>query len=142
MGEKIKLQIISITCNSPSENVGSSDFHDEVFLLYQADANEAHRYPPYSEKLEHPYEDVSLVNSMTTGTLWSLVDPGLVLEFENEVLVTLWDRDSTRVPKYDTYLQSIDYQAGTTYTTSPQQQSVTLTNPNGASYTIVSQVVT
>jgi hypothetical protein len=141
MGDTTKLKIVSITCNSPSENVGSNDFNDEVFLICQSDAGHAQRYPPYSEKLEHPYEDISLVNSMTTGDIWTLTDPELVLEFEYEVLVTLWDRDSTRVPKYDTYLQSNDYQAGTTFTTSLDQQSVTLTNPNGASYTIVSQVV-
>jgi hypothetical protein len=126
MGDTIKLQILKITCNSPSESG-----HDEVYLICQADAGIPIRYPA-----EPPG-----YNSMTTGNVWTLDDPDLVLHFQNEVLVTLWDSDVSFVPSLATYLLSNDYQAGSTRTTDTDPQTVTLVNPDGASYTIETQVV-
>lgn len=112
---KQTIQILSITCNHPSE-AG----HDEVYLICQADAGVPIRYPMH----------LADSNSMTSGDVWNLNDPNLILNFENEVLVTLWDCDENYIPALSTYLQSIDFERGS------GQGSVNLTNHNDANYTV------
>jgi hypothetical protein len=113
--EKQSIQIISITCNHTSE-AG----HDEVYLICQADAGIPIRYP------------IQLADShpMTGGNVWNLDDPTLILNFEYEVLVTLWDCDENYIPALSTYLQSIDFERGS------GEGYVHLSNPNDANYTI------
>lgn len=107
-----QVTINSIKCNSTSE-AG----HDELYLICQADARFFFRYPTQlSDSIQ-----------MGAGTVWS---PNLPLTFTHEVLVTLWDCDVSYVASLSTYLQSHDFEPGS------GSGSITLTNPNGASYTI------
>lgn len=112
---KKKIQITSISCYGTSE-AG----HDELYLLCQPDAGFAIRYP---SKLGSSV-------SIEKGKKWNLKD--FYLEFEYEVLVTLWDMDLTYDPAVATYLVSYDY----TVANVNQSQSVGIKNPNGAEYKI------
>ena len=118
MSNKSKVQITSIYCNSASE-LGN----DEVYLICQADGGVPIRYPA----------QLADAHSMTKGDTWKLTDPDLVLNFENEVLVTLWDRDVSYDPTVSTYLVSNDYTPG------GGAGSVRIQNPNGADYTIYAE---
>lgn len=117
---KTSVQIVSITCNGTSE-AG----HDEVYLICQADAGIPIRFP------------AQLANSvsMTDSSVWTLNNPNLILNFEHEVLVTLWDCDVSYLPTLSTYLQSNDFTPGS------GSGSITLSNRNGANYTISYQFV-
>lgn len=112
---KHSIQITSIKCLSNSE-AGK----DEVYLICQADGGVPIRYP------------AQLANSvsMDDNDVWTLDNPSLILNFEYEVLVTLWDCDVSYVPSLSTYLQSNDFRPGS------GSSSITLSNPNDAKYTI------
>ena len=106
-----------VTLNSIKCNATSEAGHDELYLICQADARLFFRYP------------AALADSiqMGPGSTWSL---NLPLTFTHEVLVTLWDCDVSYIPSLSTYLQSHDFEPGS------GSDSITLTNPDGASYTI------
>lgn len=110
---KHSIQINSIYCGGTSESG-----HDEVYLLCQADAG----FPI------HIPSGINTANSMAKGDTWTL--DNLILNFEYEVLVTLWDLDLNYDPNLATYLQSHDFQPGS------GSSSIQLTNRNGAKYTI------
>jgi hypothetical protein len=103
MADKTKIQITSIHCNSTSEP-GS----DEVYLICQADGGIPVVYPPGLANLtKHPY-------SMSAGDTWSLPDgvvatTDCVLNFEHEVLVTLWDSDLDDDLTVSSFLGCYDY---------------------------------
>lgn len=124
--QKTKIQISSITCNSTSE-AG----HDEVYLICQADGGVPIRYPP------HP----SNYQSMSAGDQWTLSDPSLTLDFEYELLITLWDCDVSYDPTLATFLCCHQYVWNGDLLQPGAQQATPATNPNGASYTLHSQVV-
>ncbi len=103
-----------ITCGGTSESG-----HDEVIILYQSDAGIAHLFPAGRDA--HSMDDGS-------DKTWSNIN--LRLEFENDCLVTLYDQDSSLDPKLADYLVSYDY------TPDSLPTNVTLSNPNGAKYTL------
>lgn len=112
--------LTQITCGGTSETG-----HDEVMILYQSDAGMAHLFPAGRE-----------AHSMDTGSdkTWSNIN--LRMEFVNDCLVTLYDQDASLDPKLADYLVSYDY------TPDSMPGSVTLTNPNGAKYTLTISNVT
>ena len=108
----------TITCHGTSESG-----HDEVMILWQPDAGIAHLFP--AGRAAH---------SMASGDTWSNIN--LRMEFVNDCLVSLYDQDSTLDPKLADYLCSYDYQPDYL------PDSVTCSNPSGASYTLgISDVV-
>lgn len=113
---KHSIQVTSIICNSTSES-GITD-GDEVYLVCQADGGFPIRVPAKLNSSEN----------MKAGDTWNI--DGLVLNFEYEVLVTLWDHDLNYDPNLATYLQSIDFEPGF------GDGYRTLTNYNGAEYVI------
>lgn len=104
--------LTQITCGGTSESG-----HDEVMILYQADAGIAHLFPAGRA-----------AQSMTNGNVWSNIN--LPMTFENDCLVSLYDQDSSLDPKLADYLISYDY------TPDSMPSSVTISNPNGAKYTL------
>jgi len=102
-----------ITCQGTSESG-----HDEVIILYQSDAGMAHLYP--AGRAAQSMDDGS-------DNTW---DINLTVDFVNDCLVTLYDQDSSLDPKLADYLVSYDY------TPDSIPASVTLSNPNGAKYTL------
>lgn len=113
---KHSIQINSIICSDTSEG-GVVDY-DEVYLVCQSDGGYPIRVPA----------GVNARVKMEAGDTWTL--PNLVLNFEYEVLVTLWDHDLNYDPNLATYLQSHDFLPGI------GGGSVRLKNHNGADYTI------
>lgn len=112
-----KIQITGIYCYNSSEHG-----HDEVYVISQADAGFAHRYP----------SQLATYVSLKKGHVWHPQNPDLILEFENEVLVTLWDQDLSYDPALATYLISYDY----TKDNVAKSTSVGIKNPNGGEYKI------
>lgn len=104
--------LTQISCSGTSESG-----HDEVMILYQSDAGMAHLFPAGRDAV-----------SMDNGSTWSNIN--LRMEFTNDCLVTLYDQDSSLDPKLADYLVSYDY------TPDSMPSSVTLSNPNGAKYTL------
>lgn len=113
---KHSVQITKITCQGTSE-VG----HDEVYLVCQADAGIPLRYPA------HLADSVSMSSSDNT---WNLNSPDLILHFNYEVLVTLWDCDISYLPTFATFLQCHDFEPGS------GSGTISLSNPDGAKYTL------
>ena len=100
MGDKTKIQITKIHCTSTSEP-GS----DEVYLICQADGGIPILYPyKLANPTNHP-------GSMSSGDDWILNNDGndLVLNFEHEVLATLWDSDVDDDLTVSSFLGSCDY---------------------------------
>ena len=112
--QKHSVQITKIHCSSTSESST-----DEVYLMCQADAGLAIKYP----------FGINAKHDMDKGDNWEITPP-LVLNFQYEALLTLWDHDMNDDPNLDTYLQSHDFQPGS------GSGSIALSNRNGANYTI------
>lgn len=109
----ISVTLDSITCNGVSEG----NHHDEVYVVYQADAGLPHRIP--INPLDH--------HSMLGGDVWSV---GQTMSFTRDLLITLYDQDESFLPALSDYLISWDYTADAI------PQTMTVSNPNGASYTL------
>ncbi|MCA9045679.1 MAG: hypothetical protein KDA69_15235 [Planctomycetaceae bacterium] len=114
-----QIQINSIVCLATSESG-----HDEVYLICQADAGIPIRVPAQ-------LAESHAMSPSTSDNRWTFDDPQLILNYEYEVLVTLWDEDLSYDPNLATYLQSNDFQYDGT-----NNGSIQLSNPNGAMYTI------
>lgn len=114
---KHSIKITSIHCNATSESDVSAG--DEVYLVCQADGGFPIRIPA----------GINASQNMKKGDTWTLNDQA-VLNFQYEVLVTLWDHDLNYDPNLATYLQSNDFVPGT------GSGSKRLTNLNGADYTV------
>lgn len=112
---KPSVKITSIRCHSTSETDITAG--DEVYLVCQADGGLPIRVPA----------GVNSSQNMKHGDVWNL---NLILNFQYEVLVTLWDHDLNYDPNQATYLQSNDFVPGS------GSGSKRLTNLNGADYTI------
>jgi hypothetical protein len=103
MSNKTKIQITKIHCNGTSEPLS-----DNLYLICQADGGIPIIYPPGLANLsKHPY-------AISSGQTWTLPDgevatTDLVLNFEHEVLVTLWDSDLDDDLTVSSYLGSYDY---------------------------------
>lgn len=118
MAGKRKIQITSISCYNTSEHG-----HDELYMLCQPDAGFYVRYP----------SGLGSKFNVESGKGYTLKKP-LYLEFETEVLVTLWDQDTPYVPSLATYLVSYDFLASEL--TVGKNYKVGIKNPNGAEYKI------
>lgn len=117
--DKHSIKLTSIKCNNPSESHDTSG--DEVYLVLQADGGIPIHIPG----------GVKQSHNMKAGQTWTLNNgDGIMLYFEWEALVTIWDHDINDDPNSATYLQSHDFRPGTEPNFNP------LTNPNGASYEI------
>ncbi len=111
MSSKHAVVITKISCHGQSESG-----HDEVYLTYQADGSFVSHFPDYGD-----------YKSMNDGDDWY---PNLTLEFDNEVLLCLWDQDLKYVPSVATFLQCqvfVPEDRG-------YKNEVKLKNPNGADY--------
>ena len=107
----ISVTLQSIVCHGTSEN------SDEIYVVYQADAGLPRRIPTGS--LEH--------HDISAGQTWTL---NHVITYSRDLLITIYDQDPSKLPALSDYLVSKDY----TQTSIPP--SVTLSNDNGANYTI------
>ncbi|MGO1242877.1 MAG: hypothetical protein ACTMH4_02260 [Sphingobacterium sp.] len=116
MSKQHSIRIKSIYCGGTSGDKGTSS--DELYLVCQSDAGIPVRVPAGFNKSY----------SMQKGKTWEL---DLVLGFDYEVLVTLWDHDLPFDPNTADYLQSYDFVAG-----SGSGSTKPLKNLDGAEYTI------
>jgi hypothetical protein len=107
MADATNITLDSITCISTSE-----PGKDEVYIKYSEDGGREQRYP------------ASGYHSMGPGDVW---DPGLPLSFKDSVVVSLFDNDKGG----DDFLGSATYT-----TTSPQPETVPVSNANGADYSL------
>lgn len=123
MTGKRKIQITSISCYNTSEHG-----HDELYLLCQPDAGFCIRYP----------SGLGSTISVESGKQYNFKKP-FYLEFETEVLVTLWDQDTPFVPSLATYLISYDFISSEL--TTGKNYKVGIKNPNGAEYKIEVTVI-
>ncbi|MEP0263811.1 hypothetical protein [Dokdonia sp.] len=120
---KHSIKIKSIYCTAPSElNITDGD---EVYLVCQADGGIPIHIPG----------GLNEAHNMEAKDTWDLIDDKgnhLILNFEYEVLVTLWDHDLNNDPNLATYLQSHDFEPGS------GSSSIHLQNKrdNKADYTI------
>ncbi len=117
-----KIQITSIECNGTSESG-----NDEVYVIYQADAGYPARYPPAN------YQRMNTDADPDNDVVQTWSPPDLIMDFTNEVLVTLWDQDVRGTDP--TFLMNQDYTADNI------PSSVSMHNHNGAEYTINVSVV-
>ncbi len=119
-GKNHSIRITSIACHGTSDFGGAND---EVYVIYQADAGVPVRYPPASYQRMNTTADPGKDVVQT----W---DMNLQLDFDYEVLVTLWDQDTSWNPNNSEFLINADY------TSSTPPSSYSMSNNNGASYTI------
>ena len=117
-GKKNSIKITSIQCYGTSE-AGN----DEVYIYYQADAGLPVRYPTTS----YQRMSTSADSSDDVVQTWNI---DLVLDFDNEVLVTLWDQDLEGDNNVSEFLVNCDY------TSSNPPASYNMKNHNGANYTL------
>ena len=113
------IKILSILCEDTSESniLGG----DELYIVCQADAG-IPIHIPFGNNEGH---------SMKEGDVWHLIDgEGLTLNFEYELLISLWDLDSNLLPSNSTFLQCYSFR--------PETESGThyakFKNHNGAYY--------
>lgn len=105
MPDPTNITLQSIQCVHPSE-----PGKDEVYIKYSVDGGREQRFPPSS------------YHSMGPGDTWPV---NLPLSFKDSVVVSLFDND----------LGGDDYLGSATYkTTSPQPETVPVSNTNGADY--------
>ena len=115
---KHSVRITSIYCNASSEpNLTDGD---EVYLICQADGGIPIRIPAA----------INSSHNMKAKSSWSF--DNLILKYDYEVLVTLWDHDVMFDPNTATYLQSNEFISGTIGGASAKQ----LKNLDGADYMI------
>lgn len=107
-----RIRIVAIVCWTASDAYGS---HDEVFMLCQSDGGAPIRVPP------PPFTTVSLksyeADNDPDGSYWNFDGtdwPELILEFENEVNITLWDQDHKLDPNSADYLGNAELTNGDT----------------------------
>lgn len=114
------IKITSIVCHGTSDVGGTND---EVYIYYQADAGLPVRYPATS----YQRMNTSANSSNDVVKTW---DVDLVLNFDHEVLVTLWDQDIEGLNNQSNFLINCDY------TSDNPPASYNMKNHNGANYTI------
>lgn len=107
------ITLTSIVCNHPSEDVDG----DEVYVIYQADAGVPYRIPGRRDG----------IHQMQAHQSWTI---NQAMTFSRDLLITLYDQDFKYMPSWADYLCSWDY------TPDALPPSVTLSNADGANYTI------
>lgn len=111
MSNKITIELNNIHCNSTSEKG-----HDEVYIKYSVDGGRETRFPSNG------------YHSMANGDNWN---PALIVSYATTVVISLYDEDTLG----DEFLGSH------TYTVSdPQPETVPVSNTNGASYTLSTEL--
>jgi hypothetical protein len=117
-GKRHSVLVSKITCQSTSE-LGN----DEVVIIYQADGGVPMRWAD-GQKYQRMNPDPDPGNDEVST--WNT---NLSLDFDHDVLVTLWDHDDP-IPSNSEYLISVDYRPGNV------PASFNMANNNGANYTI------
>lgn len=118
-GRNNSIKITSIQCHGTSE---LGNLNDEVYIIIQADAGLPIRFPIVGTQNMNTSSD----SSNDTKQTW---DVNLVLDFDHEVLVTLWDSD----PGTD---RTSDFLINCDYSSPNPPASYQMINHNGANYTI------
>ncbi|ROQ29656.1 hypothetical protein [Gallaecimonas pentaromativorans] len=113
----LSLTLDSITCHGTSETRGGGD---DVYIIFQVDAGFPIRYPGIGK--HH-----SMTDNDNKNATWNI---NKTLHFERDLLITLYDQDPNYINALSEYLVSHDYQPNFT------SGAITLTNPNGAKYTL------
>ncbi len=109
----ISITLDSVKCVSTSGGPTS----DEVYVVYQPDAGVPRQFP---SRPQSPH-------SMDDGDTWNI---GQVMTFNRDLLVTLYDHDTSVTDVRSDYLVSFDY------TPNSLPTSKTISNNDGASYTL------
>jgi hypothetical protein len=117
LGKRYRIVLDRVECNGTSE---SGSYNDEVYITFQADAGHQFRYP-LVETI-----NMNTQNSDNAVHVWNA---NLVLDFDHEVLVTLWDNDPGREIRSD-FLINCEYRGPN------PPPSYTMINYNGANYTL------
>ncbi len=113
---EISVTLQSVVCNGASE--GSDGIRsDDIYVIWQADGGVPHRYPAATLATQ-PMQD---------GDTWNI---NQVMTFSRDLQVTIYDQDAARMPTFSDYLVSWGF---TNIDIAP---SSTMSNYNGASYTI------
>ena len=118
-GKNQSIKITSIQCHGTNDTGG---FNDEVYIIYQSDAGLPIRFPLFGSQNMNTSAD----SGSNTVQQWNV---DLVLDFDQEVLVTLWDSDEGTAKRSD-FLINCDYDSGN------PPASFHMQNNNGADYTI------
>lgn len=115
--KKRSLRIVSIQCHGTNDTGG---LNDEVFIEHQADAGPQFRFPATG---------TVNMNTEVSSDAVQTWDVGLVVDYNFEVLVTLWDDDVGGQSRSD-FLINRDY------TPDDMPTSYRMKNENGADYSI------
>ena len=127
-GKNFSIMISSVACHGTSD-VG--DDNDEVYIYYQADAGLPVRFPAVSYQPMNTKDDPNDDPRKNVVQTWNT---NLQLDFDYEVLVTLWDQDVEGVNSASEFLINKDYTSGAAST-------YNMVNNNGANYTITATAV-
>ena len=108
---RTSITLTKIVCNATHRGT------DDVYVVYQPDCGFPVRVP-------HGWENNI---SMDAGTSWNI---NVTMEFENDVLVTLYDADINLDPFSSDFIVCYDY------TPANLPSSTTVSNLEGAKYTL------
>lgn len=112
----ISITLDSVKCEATSAGKTS----DEVYLVYQADAGVPFQLPM---RPQPPHS----MNTDKDHNTWNI---GQTMRFNRDLLITLYDHDTAVTDNRSDYLVSFDY------TPSNLPTSTTLSNNDGARYTL------
>lgn len=115
--------IDSITCKSTTESG-----NDEVFIVYQVDAGVPVRHPVSG------YQRMATKANASDDVVSTWL-PTLTVDFDHEVLVTLWDQDAR------TGWNKADFLINASYRSDYFASSTDMQNNNGAHYVIAATKV-
>ena len=127
-GKTHSIMISTVACYGTSDPF---DGNDEVYIFYQADAGIPGRYPATRYQ---PMNTKADPNSNPRKNVVQTWDVGLQLDFDYEVLVTLYDQDVVGDNSASEFLINADY-------TSSGASTYNMVNNNGANYTITTTTV-
>jgi hypothetical protein len=124
--QSIIITLDEIVCTRTSDG-GITD--DEIYVIYQADAGHPFRIPRRGNGVQPMNSSGSTGPSDPTQTrqTWQI---GHRMKFSRDLLITLYDEDIKFDPAFSDYLVSQDY------TPDYLPVSISLTNANGAAYTL------
>lgn len=135
--QKYTVNITSIVCENTADLNNLGSHNDEVFVIWQADGGVPVPYPAVG------YQEMNPTPTGDAVSTWTIPNGDLNLTFEKELLVTLWDSQHKLDPSSTTYLISYEYVApGINPGYPASETSYTMSNNNGAKYTINASSVT
>lgn len=109
----ITITLVSVKCEATSGGSGA----DEVYVVYQPDAGIPIHIP---RRFEEP-------QTMNVNDTWQINQE---MTFNRDLLITLYDHDGAITDTFSDYLVSYDY------TPNSLPSSVTISNNDGARYTL------